>query len=84
MSFWESFLPVLFNGVLTTLKMLAIAIPGSITLGILLGVARVYGGRIAFLLSTAVVVTFRRFPLLVTLLILFFGLADLRIFLPPF
>lgn len=84
MSFWEEFLPVLFSGVLMTLKMLAIAIPASVALGILLGVARVYGGRIAFLLSTAIVVTFRGFPLLVTLSILFFGLADLHILLTPF
>ncbi|HDD26645.1 MAG TPA: amino acid ABC transporter permease [Acidilobales archaeon] len=84
MGFWEEFLPALFKGVQTTLSMLAIAAPASVALGIVLGTARVYGGRIASLLATAVVVTFRGFPLLVTLLVLFFGLADLHIYLTPF
>ncbi len=84
MGFWEEFLPALFKGVQTTISMLAIAAPASVALGIVLGTARVYGGRIASLLATAVVVTFRGFPLLVTLLVLFFGLADLHIYLTPF
>jgi len=84
MTFWEEFLPALFKGVLTTLEMLAIAAPASVALGILLGTLRVYGGKITSLIATAVVVTFRGFPLLVTLLLLFFGLADLKIYLTPF
>ncbi len=84
MSFWDVFLPALFNGVITTLKMLAIAMPVSVALGILLGTLRVYGGRIPSIIATAVVVIFRGFPLMVTLLILFFGLADFGIYLTPF
>ncbi len=84
MSFWEEFLPALFSGVITTLKLLAIAMPVSVALGILLGTARVYGGRVARVLATAIVVIFRGFPLMVTLLILFFGLADFGIYLTPY
>ena len=84
MTFWEEFIPALLHGVLTTVEMLAIAIPASIALGIVLGTLRVYGGRVLSAIATAIVVTFRGFPLLVTLLLLFFGLADLGIYLSPF
>jgi len=84
MTFWEEFLPALMGGVVTTLKMLAIAMPVSVALGILIGTLRVYGDRISSTIATAMVVTFRGFPLMVTLLILFFGLADFKIYLTPF
>lgn len=84
MSFWASFLPSLLNGIIVTLKILVISIPASIALGIVLGVARVYGNKVASLIATVFTVTFRGFPLVVTLLIMFSGLADLGIFLTPF
>ncbi len=84
MGFWEEFLPALFSGVIVTLEMLAIAMPASVLLGILLGTLRVYGGKVLKTIATAVVVVFRGFPLTVTLLILFFGLADFHIYLTPY
>jgi len=84
MGFWEEFLPALFSGLIVTLKMLAVAMPASILLGILLGTLRVYGGKVLKTIATAIVVIFRGFPLTVTLLILFFGLADFHIYLTPY
>ena len=84
MGFWEEFLPALFSGLVVTLKMLAVAIPASVLLGILLGTLRVYGGKALKTIATAIVVVFRGFPLTVTLLILFFGLADFHIYLTPY
>jgi len=84
MVFWEEFLPALFSGIVATLKLLAVAMPASVVLGVLLGTVRVYGGKIVKTIAAAVVVVFRGFPLTVTLLILFFGLADFHIYLTPY
>jgi len=84
MVFWKEFLPALFSGIVATLKLLAVAMPASVVLGVLLGTVRVYGGKIVKTIATAVVVVFRGFPLTVTLLILFFGLADFHINLTPY
>ncbi|MCD6235635.1 MAG: amino acid ABC transporter permease [Thaumarchaeota archaeon] len=84
MSFWGDFLTRLSAGTLTTLELLSITIPLSIILGILIGVLRVYGGRLGSALANFYVFIFRGFPLLVTMMIMFFGLADVGIMLEPF
>ena len=84
MSFWNEFFSKLYIGVLTTLQLLAVAIPSSIILGIFIGVLRVYGGKIEKTLANLYVHIFRGFPLLVTLMIMFFGLADIGIRLTPY
>jgi len=84
MNFWQDFLFKLVGGVTVTLKLLSITIPVSIILGIFVGVLRVYGGRIGVLIANFYVFIFRGFPLLVTMMIMFFGLADLGIMLEPF
>ncbi len=84
MEFWPYFLSRLGFGIIETLKILAITIPVSIGWGIILGSARVYGGRLVNWLATALVVTFRGFPLVVTLFLLFFGLPELGIKLSPY
>jgi len=84
MSFWEVFLPALLRGFIETLKILAIAAPISVAWGVVLGSARVYGNRFVSLLAAGIVGLFRGFPLIVTLLIIFFGLAELGIYLTPF
>lgn len=83
-SFWDLFLPTLLSGFIVTLEILAISIPLSILLAIVLGTLRVYGGRILRAIASSIVITFRGFPVLVTLLILFFGLSDFGIYLSPF
>ncbi|HEW93172.1 amino acid ABC transporter permease [Candidatus Geothermarchaeota archaeon] len=84
MDFWSNFLINLVQGLTTTLQILVISIPLSIITGFILGFARVYGNKIIFYISTGISTTFRGLPLIVTLLILFFGLADLKIYLSPF
>jgi len=84
MSFWDEFLSKLYPGALTTLQLLAVTIPSSIILGIFIGFLRVYGGKIGKTLANLYVYIFRGFPLLVTLMIMFFGLADIGIRLTPY
>ena len=84
MSFWEEFFPALLSGFTETLAILAVAIPVSIAWGVVLGSARVYGNRLVSLIAAGIVGLFRGFPLVVTLLVLFFGLPELGIYIPPF
>lgn len=84
MSFWETFLPRLIGGWVVTLEMLALAIPISVILGVLLATTRVYGGRLVSMSIAGFVGLFRGFPLVVTLLIIFFALPKVGLFLSPF
>lgn len=84
MSFWEIFLPRLLQGWAVTLEILALAIPISVILGILLATARVYGGRLVSLSAAGFVGLFRGLPLVVTLLIIFFALPKLGLLFSPF
>ena len=84
MGFWEEFIPLVLHGAVNTLWVLVISIPASVALAIALGSARVYGNAPLKAVATAFVVTFRGFPLVVTLFLLFFGLADLGIYLTPY
>lgn len=84
MSFWEDFALKLLDGTMVTLELLSVTIPLSILLGITIGMLRVYGGRIGSFIANAYVFIFRGFPLLVTMMIMFFGLVDLGIMLEPF
>ncbi|NAY89381.1 MAG: ABC transporter permease subunit [Desulfurococcales archaeon] len=69
---------------MVTLEILTISMPISVLLGIALGTARVYGNVIIRGIASAIVITFRGFPVLVTLLLIFFGLSDFGIYVPPF
>jgi len=84
MGFWDEFIPLVLHGAVNTLWVLAVSIPASVALAIALGSARVYGNAPLKAVATAFVVTFRGFPLVVTLFLLFFGLADLGIYLTPY
>ena len=84
MSFWESFLSALSEGSIITLEMLALAIPVSMILGVVLAVARVYGKKPVSAIAAGIVGTFRGLPLIVTLLILFFALPKVGVYLTPF
>lgn len=64
--------------------MIVVSVPIGVALAITLGVARVYGNRPVSLLATSIVGTFRGFPAIVTLLIIFFALPDLGIFFSPY
>lgn len=82
--FWDTLVPQLTEGFLVTLKIIAIAIPVSAALAVLVASARVYGGKILSSIATAYVIVFRGFPLVVTLYIMYFGLTRFAIYLSSF
>lgn len=84
MTFWERFIPELISGIYMTLQILAITIPISIAWGIVLGSLRVYGGKFFSWVAAGIVGLFRGFPLIVTLLLLFYGLPEVGIYLSPY
>ncbi|MCD5408503.1 amino acid ABC transporter permease [Candidatus Bipolaricaulota bacterium] len=84
--FWElssRFLPQLLLGARVTLELTSICIAGGLILGWGLALGRVYGGRIVYSLCTAYVELVRGTPLLVQLFMLYYGLPDVGIVLPP-
>ncbi len=83
MGFWLEFIPSLFMGLLTTFELVAISAPLGVTLGVALGTARVYGGKVLGSIARAFSALFRGFPLIVTLFLVFFGLPELGIYLSP-
>ena len=84
MSFWEDFLPKILEGWVLTVEILVLAIPLGVILAIALAIARVYGNKPISLLAAGIVGLFRGFPLIVTLLIIFFALPKLGIYFSPF
>ena len=84
MSFWEAFLPKIFEGWLLTVKILALSIPLGVILAIAIAVARVYGNKAISLLAAGIVGLIRGLPLIVTLLIIFFALPKLGVYLSPY
>ncbi|MEA3431839.1 MAG: amino acid ABC transporter permease [candidate division WOR-3 bacterium] len=82
--FWNTLLPDLTGGFLVTLKILAFAIPISVIFAILVASARVYGGKVISFIAASYVVIFRGLPLIVTLLIIYFGLTRFAIYLSSF
>ncbi len=67
-----------------TIELIAVSVPLGVALAITLGVARVYGNRPVSLVATSIVGTFRGFPAIVTLFIIFFALPDVGIFFSPY
>lgn len=84
MSFWEVFLPKMFQGCILTVEILVLSIPLGVMLAIGLAVARVYGNKSISLLAAGIVGLIRGLPLIVTLLIIFFALPKLGIYFSPF
>jgi len=80
---WD-WLPLLGKGTLVTFELTVISIFMGFFLGILLSLGRVYGNRLAYLVSSFYVQVFRGTPMLTQLFILYFGLPTIGIMLPPF
>lgn len=80
---WE-WLPQLARGLTITLEITAICILIGIFLGLILALARVYGRHIFYWLASAYVQFFRGTPLLVQLLLVYYGLPNWGITLSPF
>lgn len=83
MNFPLDFLVVLSSGLMMTLELLIISAPFGTAIGALIGVLSVYGGRILSTVSRVFTTIFTGFPLLVTMLLIFFGLPELGIYLSP-
>ncbi len=80
---YASYLPLLLEGALTTLKLSILGMALAVVLGLLLALARLYGGPILSALSLAYVEVFRGTPLLIQLFLLFYGLPYLGVKLTP-
>ncbi len=76
-------LPQLLLGAKVALELTAICTVGGLILSWGLALGRVYGGRLAYSLCTAYVELVRGTPLLVQLFVLYYGLPDVGIVLPP-
>jgi len=77
------FLPELLQGTKVTVELTSICILSGLVLGWGIALGRVYGGRIIYALCTAYVELIRGTPLLVQLFVLYYGLPDVGIVLPP-
>jgi polar amino acid transport system permease protein len=80
---WE-WLPLLSHGLIITLEVTVTCIAIGIVLGLLLALGRVYGRHVFYWLSSAYVQFFRGTPLLVQLLMVYYGLPTWGIRLSPF
>ena len=74
----------LFEGTLVTIKLSVLSIFIGYILGVLIAIGRTYGNKFVNLLCEGYAFFFRGVPLLVQLLIIFFGLPSIGIFFSPF
>lgn len=79
-----AWLPPLAQGLIITLEITATCIVIGIVLGLLLALGRVYGRHVFYWLSSAYVQFFRGTPLLVQLLMIYYGLPSWGITFSPF
>lgn len=84
LAFDWAWLPQLAQGLLITVEITASCIAIGIVLGLVLAICRVYGRHIFYWLSSLYVQFFRGTPLLVQLLMIYFGLPSWGIRLSPF
>lgn len=78
--YWPKFL----EGLGVTMEMTLLAVVAGFAIGIVLAVARVYGNKLLYGISTAIIEVVRGTPLLVQLFILYYGLPPLGVSLSPF
>jgi His/Glu/Gln/Arg/opine family amino acid ABC transporter permease subunit len=74
----------LFDGLVETLKITAIAIAGSLFIGIVFGAARAHRVPVASQLAAVYVEIIRNTPILVQIFMWFFALPQIGIYLDPF
>lgn len=80
----EALLPALNRGVLTSMALIVPSAVFGLLFGVLLGVVRVYGGPTARKAAELYTATFRGVPLVVQLMILYFGLPNIGIYFEPY
>jgi polar amino acid transport system substrate-binding protein len=77
-------MPLFAKGAALTLGIAVLAMMLAVVLGVLLAATRAYGPRVLALVATGYVELFRGTPLLVQLVLLYFGLPELGLTLSPF
>ena len=80
----KEILPFLLRGAVVTIKVSSLAVLMGIILGTILGLARVSKSKLLQSLAKGYIEFFRGTPLLIQLFILYFGLPNLGIKLPPY
>jgi polar amino acid transport system permease protein len=84
LAFDWAWLPQLAQGLLITVEITTTCIAIGIVLGLVLAIGRVYGRHVFYWVSSAYVQFFRGTPLLVQLLMIYYGLPSWGIKLSPF
>lgn len=79
---WGS-LPFLLEGTLVTLRLWVVASVLALALGLLVALARISGGRFLRVLAQLYLSAFRGTPMLIQLMILYYGLTTFKILLTP-
>lgn len=77
-------LPKMIGGFLMTLKLLALIIPVTLTLALLVALIRVYAPKYISIIAAGYVYFFRGIPSIVLLLLLYFGLPRFGIFISSY
>jgi len=77
MDFLIKYLPLIFDGFITTVEVTIFGVLMGLALGILLAIADLYGGRIISTIIRIYVEFFRGSPLLIQLFIFYFAIPDL-------
>jgi len=80
----KPFVPLLWNGFLTTAAVSAASILGSFAVGTALAIVATYGGRLAATAATIYIESFRNISFLVLIFFFYFGLPELGIFISAF
>jgi polar amino acid transport system permease protein len=84
---WESLVrvwPLLVQGLVLTIELAAVTLPLGLLAGLLVGLGCALGGRAARAALLVWIDLFRAFPVLVLLILIFFGLPFLGVTLPAF
>ncbi len=77
-------LPILLKGTLVTVELTALGLALGFVIAVPVSFAQVYGGRVARFVCSLYERTFRSIPLLVLLMLIFYGLPEIGIRFAPF
>ena len=82
--FRDSIIPSLLEGTIVTIKITVFSIFLGYILGIFISIGRVYGNKLVSFICNTYTFLFRGIPLLVQLLIIFYGLPSMGIYFSPY
>lgn len=80
----DEWMPHLLDGLMVTVELTVLCIGMGIILGLLLMIARLYGGRAVYWPATVFINFFRGTPILAQLFLVYYGLPSFGIMLEPF